>query len=74
MKTAEERVQEYLSKYVKTFNRQQERELIKLLKEQDRLTREACCKAITEHTDGGLNFASLGKDEACQLILNTKAV
>ena len=42
--------------------------------EQDRLTREACCKAITEHTDGGLNFASLGKDEACQLILNTKAV
>ena len=46
MKTVEERVQEYLSKYVKTFNRQQERELIKLLKEQDRLTREAINNAV----------------------------
>ena len=46
MKTVEERVQEYLSKYVQTFNRQQERELIKLLKEQDRLTREAISNAV----------------------------
>ena len=46
MKTVVERVQEYLSKYVQTFNRQQERELIKLLKEQDRLTREAINNAV----------------------------
>jgi len=80
MKTVEERVQEYLSKYVQTFNRQQERELIKLLKEQDRITREACAEVAGTWClvppDGGSPTDSETRfcDGLEQAIMNTKAV
>jgi len=72
MKTVEERVQEYLSKYVQTFNSQQERELIKLLKEQDRITRHHCAESA--NNAGDLSSPLIDRSIVHSVILNTKAV
>jgi len=71
MKTAEERAEDYLKKYVGTWNAKQERELVILIKEQDKITRHACAEAINK-IDGDLYEAKLV--EASNACMNVKAV
>ena len=51
MKTAEQKVNEFLKRHVRSFTNKQERELIILLKEQDRDTRHACAEAVINSED-----------------------
>lgn len=73
MKSAEKKVQEFLSEHVKEFTNAQERALITMLKVQDRDTRHACAEAVLqcEAVDGGVFIENCDVFSVC---MNAKAV
>ena len=72
MKTAEEKATKFLTYFVGTWNAKQERELVKLIKEQDRDTRHACAEAIAFVDDNEEHDVVLGN--AIRACMNTKNV
>ncbi len=84
METAEETAEERAKEYIKAVfdkicmghSEQLEKDLVLLLKVQDRITRHACAESITIRCsifDQGL-FRAVNVNEAQAAIMNTKAI
>ena len=72
MKTAEEKANEFLTKHVSQWTNRQERELIKLIKEQDRDTRHKIAEELNMAGDHSSPF--IDRSIAHNTAINTKAV
>lgn len=71
MKTARERVNEWLSHNSLGMTQQGYRSLVELLKEQDKISRHACAEACLEHGDApGIEMI----DRCHAACMNVKAV